>query len=380
MSLVESELILPQDYCRQRGYPFLEIAAPRPLLLQERDLRGGYANSECRLAHEFIACVDDARVFGPGFLLTGDGHCLLHGMSHANYSKALKMQLEGYRGGKLAGARVPLEIPDGRPFLDEEAVLLWGSTNFGHWLWTYVHRLMLLAHEPRLRGLKVVVREDTPARFTEWLTRLGIAEDRVARLPDCSRVARLWVPSVPHYRGHYDDGRVYTSPDAVHRFRKAVLGTRATALPAEEKRERIYVSRAKAQWRKAVNEDELVAMLEALGVRRVFLEEIPVDEQIDLVSRAELIVLMAGGASPITMLAPRDASIVEMALPGFSGIFGSRLWAQIVGQGFARVDAAPVATHGPMSNEATDRNADVPVDKVRQLVLAADRLKPRNQQ
>ena len=380
MSLVEAELVLPQDYCRQRGSPFLEIAAPRPLLLQERDLRGGYVTSECRLAHAFIACVDDVRVFGPGFLLTGDGHCLLHGMSHANYSKALKMQLEGYRGGKLAGARVPLEIPDGRPFLDEEAVLLWGSTNFGHWVWTYLHRLTLLAHDPRLRGLKIVVRDETPARFTEWLARLGIAEDRVVRLADCSRVARLWVPSVLHYRGHYEDGQVYTWPDAVHLFRKAVLGTRATALPPQEKRERIYVSRDKAQWRKAVNEEELTAMLAELGVRRVFLEELSVDQQIDLVSRAELIVLMAGGASPVTMLAPRDAGIVEASLPGFSGIFGSRLWAQIVGQGFARVDAKPVATHGPMSNETTDRNAHVPVAKVRELVLAADRLKTRKEQ
>jgi hypothetical protein len=378
MSLVEAELVLLQDYCRQRASPFLEIAKPRPLLLQERNLHGAYTTSECRLAHAFIARVDDARVFGPGFLLTGDGRCLLHGLSHANYSKALKMQLEGYRAGKLAGGRVPLEVRDERPFLDEEAVLLWGSANFGHWLLTYLHRLTLLSHDPRLRGLKIVVREDTPARFTEWLGRLGIAADRVVRLPDWSRVARLWVPSIPHYRGHYEDGMVYTSPDAVHLFRKAILGAQATALPPEAKRERIYVSRDKAQWRKAVNEDELTAMLAELGVRRVFLEELSVDEQIDLISRAELIVLMAGGASPITMLAPRDAAIVEACLPGFSGIFGSRLWAQIVGQGFGRVDATAVATHGPMVNEATDRNAHVPVEKLRELVVAADRLRSRN--
>ncbi len=378
MSLVEAELVLPQDYCRQRAYPFLDIATPVPLLLQERDLQGTCSTSECRLAHAFIARVDDVRVFGPGFLLTGDGRCMLHGMSHANYSKALKMQLEGYRAGKLADARIPLEIPDDRPFLDEEAVLLWGSANFGHWLWTYLHRLTLLSREPQLRDMKIVVLDQTPRRFTEWLSRMGIADDRVVRVPDCSRVARLWVPSIPHYRGHYEDNLIYTWPDAVLLFREAVLGARAAALPAGEKRERIYVSRDKAQWRKAVNEDELTAMLEQLGVRRVFLEELSVEEQIDLVSRAELIVLMAGGASPITMLAPRDAAIVELCLPGFSGIFGSRLWAQILGQRFSRIDATAVDTQGPMSNPATDRNALVPVDKVRERVLATGRLRTRN--
>jgi hypothetical protein len=78
------------------------------------------------------------------------------------------------------------------------------------------------------------------------------------------------------------------------------------------------------------------------------------------------------------MLAPRDASIVEVCLSGFSGIFGSRLWAQILGQGFSRVDATPVVTSGPMTNPATDRNAMVPVDKVRELILAADRQRARD--
>jgi hypothetical protein len=67
-----------------------------------------------------------------------------------------------------------------------------------------------------------------------------------------------------------------------------------------------------------------------------------------------------------------------VCLPGFSGIFGSRLWAQIVGQRFSRVDATSVATHGPMANPATDRNAMVPVEKVRERIVAADRLNLRN--
>ena len=375
MSVVEADIVLPQVYCREMGYPFFEAAQPKPLVLRERSLLGTEANLKCNVAHAFIARVDNARVFGPGFLLTPDGHCLLHGLYSANYSQAMKVLLQPYLAAKLVDAHVSLELPAERPVLDEEAVLLWGSTNFGHWLWTYLHRLTFVWQHQRLRGLKIVVADETPERFMPWLARLGIGPQQIVRVQDGTAIRRLWVPSIPHYRGHYEDREVYTWPDAVRSFREAVLGPRATAIPSEERRERIYISRDRAQWRKAVNEEELTAMLEQAGVRRVFLEELSVDEQIDLVSRSELIVLMAGGASPVTMLAPRDASIVEVCLPGFSGIFGSRLWAQILGQGFARVDATPVVTEGPMSNPATDHNAQVPVDKVRELITAADRPK-----
>jgi capsular polysaccharide biosynthesis protein len=373
MSLVEAEIVLPKDYCRQNDYPFIEAARPRPLALLERDVFGAYSQFQCRLAHAFIGRVENARIFGTGFILTGDGHCLLHGLTHGNYPQNLQIQLKDYLAGPVVNTRIRLEISDSPSFLDDEAVLLWGSQNFGHWVFTYLHRLFLLSYCPGLRDKKIVVLDDTPREFTAWLPRLGIAEEQVVRVKDCAGVARLWVPSVLHYRGHYTDMEVYTTPDAVHLFREKVLGARSLAIPLEEKRERIYISRAKARWRQAVNEAELMAALEKLSVRRVFMEELSVDEQIDLVSRAELLLLFAGGASPITMLAPRDANIIEVCLPGFSGIFGSRLWAQILGQGFSRVDAVPVDSADPARDPAINRDSFVPVDKVREMIMAADR-------
>lgn len=373
MSRVKAEVILPKDYCEENGYPFIEFARPRPLVLLERDAFGTYAQFNCGLAHAFIGSVENVRVFGPGFILTEDGCCLLHGLTHGNYPQNLETQLQGYLVGKLGDANIELDIRDSPSFIDDEVVLLWGSQNFGHWLFTYLHRLVLLSYYPKLRDRKILVLDETPRRFTSWLARMGIAEEQLVRAKDCSGVARLWVPSVLHYRGHYSDMNAYTYPEAVHLFRNQVLHQRSLVIPHEEKRERIYLSRAKAKWRKVVNEQELVARLEELNVRRVFMEELSVDEQIDVISRAELILLFAGGASPITMLAPKDTSIIELCLPGFAGIFGSRIWAQILGQGFSRLDAIPVDSGGPMFNPATDRDGIVPVDKVEELILAADR-------
>ena len=370
MSKTTRKLILFKDYCEKNNNPFLEFSKPRRLALLEQDLFGNYTQFNYGAAHAFIGSVRNATVFGSGFILTEDGHCLLHGLTTGNYRNNLQVQLKKYFIDWHVNGSIELEIDQNAPILDVEAVLLWGSNNFGHWIFTYLHRLVLLFFLPSLRDKKILVWDGTPKRFIAWLAKLGIGEESLVYARDCSQVTRLWVPSVLHYRGHYDDMNVYIFPEAVHIFRHQVLQQRAFVVPYEEKRERIYISRAKAKWRRVVNEDELVRRLMERGVRTVYLEELSVDDQIDLVSRAELIVLFAGGAPPVTMLAPKDASIIEMSLPGFSGIFGSRVWAQILGQKFSRVDAAPVETVGDRPNAITDRDAIVPIDKVIALVEA----------
>jgi capsular polysaccharide biosynthesis protein len=317
MSVVRAEIVLPQDYCQDRGYPFVEFATPRPLELVERDVYGDRALFKCSLAHAFVGAVKDVRVFGPGFVVTDDGHCLLHGLSHGNYPQILESQLQGYLVGKISASVVELEIPDAAPATADEAVLLWGGRNFGHWFFTYLHRLAALSLHPELEDKKILVLDATPERFLPWLARMGIAQERLVRAQDCARIARLWIPSVVHYRGHYTDSGTYVFPEAVRLFRERILRPREARAPGAGKRERIYLSRARANWRRALNEDELVARLEKLDVRRVFMEELTVDQQVDVISRAELIVLATGAVSPITMLAPPDAAIVEMCLPGF---------------------------------------------------------------
>ncbi|MND08451.1 hypothetical protein D3C83_310550 [compost metagenome] len=44
------------------------------------------------------------------------------------------------------------------------------------------------------------------------------------------------------------------------------------------------------------------------------------------------------------MLAPKSCRIIEIGLPGFSGIFGSAAWAHILGQPYERIDGEPVIT------------------------------------
>lgn len=86
-------------------------------------------------------------------------------------------------------------------------------------------------------------------------------------------------------------------------------------------------------------------MIENLGkhdIQTVYMEDMDFNDQISLVSRAELIVMTAGGASPLTMLAPMNCTIIELTFPIFQGAFASRAWASMLGQTFYRVDGTTV--------------------------------------
>lgn len=290
-------------------------------------------------AHAFLGCVENAKVIGSGSLIV-DGKLIVHGLSTGNYAANIQQQLAQYT-----------EVPYG-DVLDEECTLVWGHPNFGHWLITYLMRVPLQGYHSGAAYSPLLIHNSVPRKYLEWLKALGYDDFRFA--DDAVTVRKLWVPSVLCYRGHYEDMNAYIYPESVHDLRDRLVDQ-------GEPRTRIYISRARSQWRKLENEDELVAMLEANGIVRVFMEELSMRDQLDLVSSAELIVIHLGGGSPITMFAPTDCKIVEIAAPNVVGTFGSRCWADILGQPFVRINATPTKKTGPLP---TDWDAVVNVKEV----------------
>lgn len=322
--------VLPKAYCEAEKLPFLDISPPEPMVLMENQLRGGYAAFNYGKAHAFIGCVENCQVIGTGSLVIGDT-ILAHGLSSGNYRTNISIQLQKYvKDGDIV-------VPQSGQVIDE-AVLLWGCDNFGHWLFTHLQRLTLLHHHPELFDKPVLVSAKTPKRFLWWLDAMGFKN--IIHGEDGCLVRRLWVPSVVTYRGHYEDKSPFIYPEAIHSIRHMVLKGRAW-IPST-KRERIYVSRKNAKWRRLLNEDMVLAMMEYHKIRVVCLEEMSIYEQLDVISRASTIVMTAGGGSPTTMFAPPDCSIVEITNKSFAGTFASRAWAHVLGQKFGRTDVEVV--------------------------------------
>lgn len=331
--------LLPIASVKEVADEFHEIARPEELVFVERPSRLAHKYGQ---AHAFIAQVSNAQVIGSGSLVK-DGKLIVHGLSTGNYRENIEKQLEKYR-----------MVPDGGS-LSGQYTLLWGDPNFGHWFITYLLRLSSLWYRPELKEIPLLVKQGIPARFMAWLWRMGFkaryAEDGV-------RVEKLIVPSVVCYRGHYEDKAPYVWPESAHILRESLLGDKRWRSGTK----RIYLSRSRAQWRKLVNEDEVAELLEKHGITRVFLEDMSVDEQLDLVSQCELIVVHFGAASTITMMAPVSCRIIEIAGPNIVGTFASRCWAHILGQKFTRINAKPISQTGRL---VTDWDAELDVAELK---------------
>lgn len=97
---------------------------------------------------------------------------------------------------------------------------------------------------------------------------------------------------------------------------------------------RIYLSRAYANHRKIINEEELLPILEKYGFERVFAEKLPFCEQVALFSQAELLLGMHGAGHAHLFWMPRGSLVVEVVsanhrpflatFANLSYIFGNR--------------------------------------------------------
>lgn len=319
-----------------------EYARPEPLFLVERPANKVF---EYRQAHAFISHVENVRVIGWGSLVNDEG-IYAHNVTTGNYADNIRIQLGGYK-----------EVPQG-PSIEGEHVLVWGHENFGHWIITYLMRLVLLWMKSDLRSHSLLLREGLPKRYVEWLKRMGFSRFRY--VPDGAMIEKLWVPSVVCYRGNYEDMMPYIWPQALMILRQLILKDLIFPHPVRTK---LYISRERSKWRKMDNEDELHQALP--GYRRVFMSEHTLEQQLDMVSRAESIVIHAGGDSPITMFAPMDCRIIELSVPQFAGTFASRCWAHVLGQKFYRIDGVPTTNNGSLQ---IDSNCVIDVKKVLEVV------------
>ena len=80
----------------------------------------------------------------------------------------------------------------------------------------------------------------------------------------------------------------------------------------ENDRKRIYISRKKANYRKVVNEDDILPLLEAYNVQTYCLEDLSVWEQMELFRHAELIISPHGSGLANICFCGEDVRILEI--------------------------------------------------------------------
>ncbi|WP_444677366.1 glycosyltransferase family 61 protein [Halomonas sp. E19] len=212
--------------------------------------------------------------------------------------RALKMREIKFRSGHAAVLRKSPE-----PVRMQQAIWVTERVydNHSHWLTAHLPKLLLLRERNMLDNVLLPM-ERTPA-MDGSLRLLGLDPEGFKTF-DLSRplkVEQLTVVGTDRFRPEL----IRQVPDA--------YGV-DDAAPAQRK---IFISRAKAERRRLINEDQLWPLLEAEGFERVFMEELSFEEQVELMKSTAVLVAPHGAGLTNMMFCQKGTHIVEIADLGF---------------------------------------------------------------
>jgi hypothetical protein len=185
-----------------------------------------------------------------------------------------------------------------------------------HWLFDVLPRLEILRLAGWERWDHLIVNAAGATYERETLHRFGVPADLIRELGTRTHFVadRLVVPSTVGIPG--------TVPTWAYQLLRDRL---LPATPSPGAPLRLYISRSDTEQRRLADEERLVARLEPLGFTCLTLTGRPLDEQIDLFSRAEVVVgPHGGGLSNLVWCSPGTA-VVELfghdwAKPVFWGL------------------------------------------------------------
>ncbi|MCM3719145.1 glycosyltransferase family 61 protein [Fictibacillus phosphorivorans] len=185
------------------------------------------------------------------------------------------------------------------------AVIAWaGHKNYWHWLHDNLARFHLL----ELSGIKINKYLLPPIRYPyQWQTlqMLGIPRDKIIQLrPNMHlRAKKLVLPSVPFTI----DTSVKWSIDYL---RNSLLNE--NTVKNSDEYEKIYISRDDASWRKVINEERVIQILEKRGFKKVVLKNKSVQEQINIFNSAKYIIGTNGAGMSNIMFCKPGTKIIQL--------------------------------------------------------------------
>jgi hypothetical protein len=200
------------------------------------------------------------------------------------------------------------------------------SGNYAHWFRDALPRLaMALPYLPS--ATRFIVDDMLPAFKVDSLSALGIHPDRLVSVRDnylLTRCERLW-----YITQSVED--IY-NPQAVILVRDALLKYFGQLDPPTG--DKIFVSRRNASFKRLANEDELIPILERYKYNIILLENLTLQQQVGLFSKAKS-VIGAHGAGLINILFSDSSQLIELEDDFRAPHLFYWFWAKILGHGYS---------------------------------------------
>ncbi|QMU28974.1 glycosyltransferase family 61 protein [Adhaeribacter radiodurans] len=183
----------------------------------------------------------------------------------------------------------------------------WAETSNYHWFLDALPRLFLLLQDAA-EPITLIVPQNMPAFQRETLDFLLDKQSHI-RLETISKLEKWQVSEfmLPSFVANHNSG--YLPPDILESLRSKIwAGYQVTSTG---KPKRIYISRKKANKRKIINEDQVIAALMPYQVQIINAEELTYQQQVQLFYNAE-VVIAPHGAGLTNILFCQQATVLEL--------------------------------------------------------------------
>ncbi len=180
-----------------------------------------------------------------------------------------------------------------------------GDENYYHWMFNVLPRIKLL-QESKIPFDKIYIYNIIYAYQKDSIKLLGIDEDKIysGKEDVLIQAEKLLVPSIAVKPAV---GKPFPTWVIDFLNEKFLIKIKNIKFP-----QKIFVSRSKAYSRRIINEDQLFKVLEEKGFKKIFLEDVKINEQAELFHEAREIVAAHGsGLSNLVFCTP-GSRIIEI--------------------------------------------------------------------
>ncbi|NEP89600.1 MAG: tetratricopeptide repeat protein [Okeania sp. SIO2C2] len=189
----------------------------------------------------------------------------------------------------------------------------WGGFMYFHWMFDVVTRIDLLRRTNLIIDKFVFTRCDKKFQI-ETIAALGIKQSQIieSRFFPHIKAQKLVVPS--SYKSQ--KGNLRVSKWGCEFLRSLFIKSQ-TIIKSSRKPERIYISRKFASWRRVLNEEEVVNLLEKFGFISLSLESMSIAEQALYMVAAKVIVAPHGGGLTNLVFCSPGTKVIEIFSPKY---------------------------------------------------------------
>lgn len=304
--VIDAEIATAADLRTRRDTSYCQVGKPSTQSVKASVVRDGEiisVQSELHFDASYVAEYEYAEILPRYGMILANRKYLIADSAHM---KACHVPLFSDVVRAVSDDRALIACRAAMPYTKSGCVYIGHNKNYYHWLLDEVPRLSLLFASGRHEDAPILIDVNSAQWQIELLHRLGIEHSRL-RAVDFSEslgVNSLIVPS-----------RLSTAmvahPDAVL-FMRNRLVPHANSLTAQIGK-RLYLKRGEGTARSMLNESKVLDKFKRAGFSFVDTGRMTLDQQIELLSDAEVIAGPGGAAFTNALFAPHDAKVIMLS-------------------------------------------------------------------